>query len=202
MARSYLSAPAPLLGGDDFTFEAWVNLDAAQVSGSDIAPPLWILTPGNFWGGNVFIVYPYRGDHPYVTVWLNDYSGSVPMLIGADIRGAGWTHVALTKQEDLWTLWINGQAAATRTFAFAFTYGTNWKQFVGGDMLGYSGDPLVGLIDELRVTRNLARYTANFTPPDAPFTPKLPANAQLRVTLSSTRDGLKSTQEHDWTMRR
>lgn len=75
----------------------------------------------------------------------------------------GWVHVALTRQNGLFRLFQNGVLVGSvtptaRNFTGNFTF-----------RLGYA-NPLspyywYGYIDDLRITKGAARYTANFTPP-------------------------------------
>jgi hypothetical protein len=203
-AESRIIAPAPFFGSGDFTVEAWVDMDAVQPNG---AIPLWLASPGNSWSSNVWGIFLYRtgassGDTVSPSLWLYNYSANAPILAAtSDLRGAGWTHLAVTKAGNLWTLRINGVAEANRAHAFSFSR-TGFTQYVGAGMLGGTYNGLNGRIDELRVTKGMARYTEDFTPPNAPFTPELPQNSRLRVTLSSERDGLKSAQSHEWTVTR
>jgi hypothetical protein len=76
-----------------------------------------------------------------------------------------WTHVACTRQDGIYRLWINGTIAATSS-AYTGSLPANLTTEIGARAtLEY----LTGNIDELRVTLGVARYTADFTPPTAPF---------------------------------
>jgi hypothetical protein len=74
-----------------------------------------------------------------------------------------WQHVAATRSGNSWRIFINGiQVGATTTNAT--TYSTAYGCCVG---TSYYNETFIGYIDDLRVTKGLARYTANFTPPTA-----------------------------------
>jgi len=65
----------------------------------------------------------------------------------------------------LWTLYVNGvNIASTST---SYTFGNNSAPFYIGNWANKNA-PWQGYIDEFRVS-TVARYTANFTPPTAPF---------------------------------
>ena len=75
-----------------------------------------------------------------------------------------WYHVALTKNGGTWTLWLDGISQGTSTTT-VFPFGPAENLGVGFQHYdGISGDYLNGYIDDLRITRGVARYTANFTP--------------------------------------
>ena len=69
-----------------------------------------------------------------------------------------WYHVAVTRVGIVSTLYINGVSQGTFS-------GTNDVTPV----TTYIGDTYTGYIDGLRVTKGIARYTANFTPPTQAF---------------------------------
>jgi hypothetical protein len=74
-----------------------------------------------------------------------------------------WHHLAVTRNNNLFTLWVNGTSAATATSVV--NYGPITNQIISATGLG----ALNGYIDDLRITKGVARYTANFTPPTLPF---------------------------------
>ena len=78
-----------------------------------------------------------------------------------------WTHLAVTRSGNTVTGYINGVSAFTYTESR--TLSSTMSYFIGADYTG--GANIYGYIDDLRITKGYARYTANFTPPTAPLPP-------------------------------
>lgn len=79
-----------------------------------------------------------------------------------------WYHVTVVRAgtgTNQTVIYIDGVSSATGTSASNFTQ-TN-PMYIGADRTG--GSALNGYIDDLRITKGYARYTANFTPPTAAF---------------------------------
>jgi hypothetical protein len=95
------------------------------------------------------------------------YNGGVFVCAtsGIDYGDDAWHHLALTRLGTAVTIWVDGVSRATSTSSASFSGQTN---FVGRNN-AYSPRNLVGYIDDLRITKGVARYTANFTPPTAAF---------------------------------
>ena len=76
-----------------------------------------------------------------------------------------WYHVALVRSGTTTVLYVDGSAVITVT-----SDSTNYTcSFLGiGGWFG-TGFLLKGFIDDVRITKGVARYTANFTPPTAAF---------------------------------
>jgi hypothetical protein len=76
-----------------------------------------------------------------------------------------WTHIAVTRSGTTMRLYVNGvlDVSATNTNDFSAAFPLYVGQ-LGGGAVNYTG-----YIDEFRVTKGLARYTSNFTPPTAAF---------------------------------
>ena len=84
------------------------------------------------------------------------------------ISGAAniWTYYAFVRSGNNFTLYRNGTSVGTGTSSFAVTLTLNNATVVGTD---WANDYFTGYIDDLRITKGVARYTANFTPPTAAF---------------------------------
>jgi hypothetical protein len=76
-----------------------------------------------------------------------------------------WVHFALVRSGTTWTYYANGTSNGS------FTYSVNLTQsnFVCGRVGDDSSYFINGYLDDYRITKGIARYTANFTPPAAPF---------------------------------
>ena len=73
-----------------------------------------------------------------------------------------WTHVAITRNNASCRIFLNGKLDAS--LSNIETADAQTTPTVGNETSG-SSYPYIGLIDDLRVTKGLARYTTDFTPP-------------------------------------
>ena len=81
-----------------------------------------------------------------------------------------WHHIAVTRSSNTVTLWLDGINVGSRSLAVSL--GSNpiiRISSVVTDPTSIPGAFVTGYIDDLRVTKGVARYTSNFTPPTAPF---------------------------------
>lgn len=139
----------------DFTIEFWIRF--ASVAG-------------------VQIFYDQRfagGQGPQPTLYTSGtslyyfFNGSNRITIST-IATNQWYHLALSKQGSSTRAFIDGVQGGT-TYVDATAYTTGPSVFIGNDTYTPTGFGFNGYIDELRITKGVARYTSNFTPPTAPF---------------------------------
>lgn len=88
------------------------------------------------------------------------------LYAGAFYPSTGWSHIALVRNGSSLSLYVNGVLGATQTTSqnFNTAVAPHIGRYGGGGATRYTG-----YIDELRITKGVARYTAAFTPPTAPF---------------------------------
>jgi len=102
------------------------------------------------------------------------YVGTTAIITASttSISANTWTHVALVKNgtgSGNYKIYINGTAdATTGTNTTALTQGFLSVGTSGGQRNTASTDKFNGYLQDLRVTKGYARYTANFTPPTGP----------------------------------
>lgn len=81
---------------------------------------------------------------------------------------ATWHHVAVTRQGTTMRLFVDGVLQGSSTANTGMTLPSG-SVFQIGREAAYSGNGFVGYIDEIRVTKGVARYTSNFVVPTAAF---------------------------------
>ena len=88
---------------------------------------------------------------------------------GASLPANQWAHVALNRSGSDLALFLDGVNVASTSSATS--YAASDSVYVGHYPVINGSVPTTfnGYIDELRITQGVARYTANFTPPTAPF---------------------------------
>jgi len=90
--------------------------------------------------------------------------GSVGITANSALTASTWQHIAVTKSGSSTRLFVNGtQVGSTYTDTDSY----NSARWEIGRVSGMF--PLNGYLDDFRVTKGVARYTANFTPPTAAF---------------------------------
>jgi len=79
-----------------------------------------------------------------------------------------WTHIAFTRVGSTNRLFVNGALVDTATASDNYS---NTISVVGGGRYGSNSINVSfqGYIDDLRITKGVARYTAGFTPPTQTF---------------------------------
>lgn len=151
---------------DNFTIECWVYPTAFSAGSSVIAcqnqpsvnAGLSLAFALNASGQPLILAAASSG------AYLINFTGTALSL-------NTWTHLALTRSGNIFTLWNNGTSNGTGSSSVVISQSTSSGGY-GGLNVGYSpitGQSITGYIDDLRITKGVARYTSNFTLPTAPF---------------------------------
>lgn len=88
---------------------------------------------------------------------------------GSAIPTSTWTHVAWVRSGNKWSVYVDGTERVLSASASGTPYNAAAALAIGRSVDGGPQYAFNGYIDELRITKGVARYTANFTAPTAPF---------------------------------
>jgi len=137
------------MGSGDFTWEFWVYFNAFGTFSGIIDSRLSDGTATN--AGLLYV------NGTTLTYW----SGGSEKIAGSTLSTGQWYHVAAVRNSGTVTLYLNGTSEGSASDSVDMT--TPILRI--GDT--YDNYPLNGYIDDFRITKGVARYTANFTPPEA-----------------------------------
>ena len=156
----YLITPANTvsnLGTGDFTIEMWVYLTNSSattqtIMGGDLSTQSASTNTIQIWYNNVAnkISFNVYGNPRF------DSSSSVSIN--------NWMHLAFTRSSGTFKMFINGTQEASGSMSNNLS---NNVFLVGRGYISFNQEYFYGYIDDLRITKGYARYTANFTPPTA-----------------------------------
>lgn len=151
------------LGSGDFTVEAWIY--PTTLSGVKI-----VATTRNAAGSDGGFVLFTNGSALAAQCWgptAGTILGSASSASGTLTVNA-WSHVAYCRNGSAFRVFVNGTVGATTGSSSSAVVSTGRPLLIGTDP-STTGRDFAGYMDELRITKGVARYTANFTPPTAAF---------------------------------
>jgi hypothetical protein len=156
-----VSTSLQVTAAEDFTVEAWVYLLGNRTYNYFVSKGGSSTREWAFSAGPSNLIFYWSTDGLSTGDQLLSRSASLPL--------STWIHVAAVKSGSVIKLFKDGVQQGTDG-AFTSIYGGNGTTWVGRFMdYGPISHSLNGHIDDLRITKGVARYTQNFTPPTAPF---------------------------------
>lgn len=147
-------------GSGDFTIECWVWFNSITANTT-----IMRMDSGSGYNGILF------GHGTNLGCYVTSAGAGWDLVSNQPLTGAtglnAWHHVALTRSSNTFRGFVNGSQTFSVTSSLSI-YQPNPMVRIG------SANPngaiaMNGYIDDLRITKGVARYTSNFTKPTAPF---------------------------------
>ena len=153
------------LASGDFTIDFWFNSSG--------------LTPNTF--PILATCIDSNGDYPSSTSWqiqLTSSPNTYAVYIGATLHQSGtivfpadgnWHHMALVRNGNNFNLYVDGTSVYNFTDSSAIPYYSGNYVAVGQYPPASNPSGFPGSIDEFRISKGVARWTSNFTPPTSAY---------------------------------
>jgi hypothetical protein len=161
----YLIAPdntALEMGSSNFTIECWFYPLSFPADAS-------IISFGNASPNQSLIPFYFVGAAPRYYISSNGFSFDIVngTTFGTSLVVNQWYHLALVRNGNTFTPYINGVAGNTATSSSTI-YNSATNKYIGAVTDGTI--PINGYLADFRVVKGTAVYTTGFTPPTAPLT--------------------------------
>ena len=147
------------MGTGEFTIEGWYYFTSFSNSFS-----LWDQWNGSATGAGNSQMWMSHATAGKVK-WY--YDGSSLLQSNTTMSTGQWYHIAFVRESGTLKMYFNG-ALDANTQSYSGQFGKNGSVYLGDQHAGGGGAPQY-FVDELRVTKGTARYTAAFAAPTAAF---------------------------------
>jgi hypothetical protein len=149
------------VGSSDFTVEGWIYFN----NGSENADRIIYTNYDTIFLPQTTPVFFGKHSNAGGKVVVYLYPGAPTFFSESTLPPSNqWLHYALVKAGNSYSIYRDGTQTATASFS-GLSHTTSLCTLGGFDPTNNHN----GYIDDLRITKGVARYTANFTPPAAPF---------------------------------
>lgn len=152
-------------GSGAWTVEMWIYQTSQGTNDSVLFD-----NRGTATGSSIVLFVSGSGDGAFRLDSFID--GVLRVNSGANAIGLNaWTHIAYVRSGDVLTIYINGTSVGTYSFSAGYSI-TNPSGGTITTKIGTRNDTtngFIGFIDEVRVSKGVARWTSNFTVPNAAY---------------------------------
>ena len=143
-------------GAGDFTIETWAYLTTNGVFNNIVS--------GGVDSSNGYRLDINTSNNLRLLAYIGGSWGTV--ITGSTSLATGqWYHLAVTRSGNDFDLWVDGSSDATTVTNSGTITGPTTKVEVGAVTTNSLNRSFNGFMDDLRITKGIARYTANFTVP-------------------------------------
>ncbi len=149
-------------GSGDFTIESYIN----TAGSGTICMKRGTTASGTTWSHWIWI----SNNKILARVYYNNGS-YIEMTSSSNVNTGSWFHIALVRSGTNVFLYVNGTKEATDvTIGNGVVNATSEPYILGVASYGSSLDNYyTGYIDNFRISKGIARWTSNFTPPAQPY---------------------------------
>lgn len=152
------------LGSGNLTIEMWVRTTTIA-AGYATLYHLGAGFPALYRNGSTFVWY--------------DAGAGGDKCTSASISANTWYHLAMVRNGTTFSMYVNGVASGT-TYTSSTDY-TGTTHRVGCNTSG--AEPFSGWLDDIRITKGVARYTSAFTPPPKEFQNSAPPSEATPIII-------------------
>jgi len=174
-AQSKFGGASALFDGNTDTLNLDSSSDFAFGTG-DFTIDFWMRRNGGT--GALRVIYDSRPDAltsgAYPELYLETdasiryFHDGADKITGGVISDTTWTHIALARSGTSTKLFIDGtQSGSTYSDSTNYIIGTGNAPAIGNTANNSTTNGFIGHLDEIRVSKGIARWTANFTVPTA-----------------------------------
>jgi hypothetical protein len=159
-------------GSGDYTVDFWV-----RVASLPQYAHLYDARPTSTLGAYLVIYVDVATGHLQCTNGTTDIGGTT------NLNSATYAHIAVTRSGTTRRVFVNGTIEATDSSDSVTLLNPTGRPWFGGKSYGGDGgvQSLLGNFEEIRVSKGIARWTSNFTPPAAAYTLDAPTNSVAPV---------------------
>jgi hypothetical protein len=145
-------------GAGDFTVELWLKTASSSGGPCVVSQATGGGAAATSWG--LFLGY---ASSTSIDVYLSNGSSYFASTGGGNVTDNAWHHVAFSRSGSSGKLFLDGvQVGSTLSLSTTALGNGTAPIYVASQGGSY---PITGYIDDLRITKGYARYTATFTPP-------------------------------------
>jgi len=138
----------------NFTIEFWIWPSNSTLSS------IFSTGHGSFESNSTVLTWNHNTVTDQFSLWVYNISSSAQILTSNTVSTSTWTHIAIVRSGNTITLYQNGSSVDTYTNSTTINFSHS-----GLKIGSYWNGTLNGYIQDFRIAKGLARYTANFTPP-------------------------------------